>query len=54
MNNIMKGYNVLVLELFHEGDLADGGRRGAFFRIEVDFLKGNELACLAVTTFEDL
>jgi hypothetical protein len=43
-----------VLELFHEGDFADGGAGGAFFAVEVDFFEGDELAGLAVAAFEDL
>ena len=43
-----------MLELFHERDLADGGRGGAFFGVEVDFFQGDELAGLAVAAFEYL
>jgi hypothetical protein len=52
--HIVESNDILVLEFFHEGDLADGGRRGAFFRVEMDFLKGYELAGLTVAAFEDL
>ena len=54
MNNVVKRHNVLVLELLHERDLADGRTRGSFFGIEVDLLEGDELARLAVAALEDL
>ena len=50
----MEGNDVFVLEFFHQGDLADGGRGGAFFGIEVDLFERDELAGLAVAAFEDL
>ena len=45
---------IVVLEFFHEGDLADSSGRGAFFGVEVDFFQGDELAGLAVAAFENL
>ena len=53
MDDVVEGDDVFVLELFHEGDFADGGRRGAFFAIEVDFFQSDEFAGLAVPAFED-
>ena len=43
-----------MLELFHEGDFADGGAGGAFFAVEVDFFEGDQFAGLSVAAFEDL
>ena len=43
-----------MFELFHERDLADGGAGSSFFAIQVDLFQSNELASLAVTSFEDL
>jgi hypothetical protein len=43
-----------MFELLHKRDLADGGRRGAFFGVEVDFFESNELAGLTIAAFEDL
>lgn len=54
VDDIMKCNDVLVFELLHKGYLADGGRRRAFFGVEVDFLQSNELAGLAIAAFEDL
>lgn len=54
VDDIVEGEDVGVLQLLHQGDLADGCGGCAFFRIEVDLLEGNELAGLAVTPFEDL
>lgn len=42
-----------MLELFHEGNLADRGGGGAFFTVEVDFLEGDEFAGLAIAAFEN-
>lgn len=54
VDDVVEGQDVFVLELFHQGDLADGGRRCAFFRVEVDFFEGDKLAGLAIAAFEDL
>ena len=54
VDDVVERDNVFVLELFHEGDFADGGGGGAFFAVEVDFFEGDELAGLAVAAFEDL
>lgn len=54
MDDIVKGDYVLVLELFHQRYLADGGRWSAFFTVEVDLLQGDEFARLSVAAFEDL
>ena len=54
VDNIAQGDYVLVLQLFHEGYLADGGARGAFFGIEVDLLERYEVASLAIPSFENL
>lgn len=53
MDDVVEGDNVLVLELFHEGDFADGGGGGAFFAVEVDFFEGDEFAGLAVAALEN-
>lgn len=50
----MEAEDVLVVELFHERDLADRGRRCAFFCVEGDFFEGHELAGFGVAAFEDL
>lgn len=50
----MEGDNVVMFELFHKGYFTDGRAGGAFFAVEVDFLKGDELTGLAIATFEDL
>ena len=54
VDDVVEGNDVFVFEFFHQGDLADGGRGGAFFGVEVDFFEGDELAGLAVAAFEDL
>ena len=54
MNDVVQQDDVLVLELLHKRDLADGRRRGALLRIEVDLLQRYQLARLAVTAFEHL
>lgn len=54
VDDIVEADYVLVLQFLHEGDLADCGGGGAFFGVEVDFLKSNELAGLSISTFEDL
>lgn len=43
-----------MFELFHKRDFANSCARSTFFAIQVDLFKGNELARLAVTSFEDL
>lgn len=53
VDDVVEGDDVLMLELFHEGDFADGGGGGAFFAIEVDFLQGDEFTGLAVAALED-
>ena len=50
----MQGYYVLMFELFHKRDFADGGAGGAFFAVEVNFFQSDKFACLAVTPFKDL
>ncbi len=54
VDNIVETDNVLVLQLLHQGDLADCCRGCAFFRIEVDFLECYQLSGLSITAFEDL
>lgn len=54
VDDIVQADNVLVLQLFHQRDFADGGTRCAFFGIKVDLFQSNKLAGLAVATFEDL
>ena len=50
----MKGDDIFMFELFHQGDLTDGSRRGAFFGVKMDFLERNEFASLTITSFEHL
>ena len=52
--HVVQSDNVLVLQFLHERDFTNGGRRRAFFRVEVDFLESNEFASLTVPPFEDL
>lgn len=47
VDHIVQADYVDMLELLHQGDLADGCRRGAFFRIEMDFLQRYDLVCRA-------
>lgn len=54
VDHVVEGDDVFVLELFHQGDLADGRGWSALFRVEVYFLEGNELARLSISAFEDL
>jgi len=54
VDDVVEGDDVFVLELFHEGDFSDGGARGAFFAVEVDFLQRDELPRLPITSFEYL
>jgi len=54
VDDIVEQDNVLVLQLLHEGYLADGGGGRALFRVEVDFLEGDIFARLAVAALEDL
>ena len=54
VDDVVQANDVLVLELFHEGNLADRGRGSALFGVEVDFLEGDQLAGLSVATFENL
>ena len=54
VNNIVKTDDILVLQLLHEGDFADSGGWGAFFRVEVNFFQRHKLAGLAIAAFENL
>ena len=54
MNDVVQGQDVFVLELFHKGDLADGGAGCAFFGVEVDFFECDKFTGLAVAAFKDL
>ena len=54
MDNIVKRNYVLVLELLHKADLADGCAGRTLFAVQVDFLQCYESAGVAVTPFEDL
>lgn len=53
VDDVVQRDNVVVLELLHEGDFADGGGGGAFFTVEVDFFQRDEFAGLAIAAFED-
>jgi hypothetical protein len=54
VDDIVEADYVLVLQLFHQRDLADCRGWGALLGIEVDFLESYKLASLSVSTFEDL
>jgi hypothetical protein len=54
VDDIVQGDYILVLQLFHQRDFADGGARSAFFEVEMDLLESHELAGLVVSSFEDL
>lgn len=54
VNDVVERNYVLVLELLHERNLADGGTGRALFGVEVDLLQGDELAGLSVSAFEHL
>jgi hypothetical protein len=54
VDNIVEADDVLVLQLLHQGNLADCCRGCAFFRIEVDFLQCYQLSSLSIAPFEDL
>lgn len=41
----MQSDNVGMPELLHKADLADGSRRRAFVRVEVDLFECNRVAC---------
>ena len=45
VDDIVEADNVDVLEFFHERYLADRGRRGAFFGVEVNFFQRHYLIC---------
>lgn len=53
VNDVVQQDNVLVAQLLHERDLADGRRGRALLRVEVDLLEGDQLARLAVAALED-
>ena len=53
VDDVLEGDNVFMFELFHEGDLANGGGGGAFFAVKVDFFQGDKFAGLAVAALED-
>lgn len=54
VDDVVEGDYVLVFQLLHERNLADRGRRRAFFRVEMDFLESDELTRLTVASLEDL
>jgi hypothetical protein len=54
VDDVVQQDDVLVAELLHKGDLADGRGGRAFLGVEVDLLEGYELACLAVAALEHL
>lgn len=45
VDDIVEAHDVDVLELFHERDLTDGGRWGAFLGIEVYLFERHNLVC---------
>lgn len=53
VDNIVEADNVLVLELLHQRDLADGGAGRALLAVEVDLLERDKLARLAIAPLED-
>lgn len=54
VDDIVQQDNVLVAQLLHERNLADGRRGRALLRVEVDLLEGDEFARLAVAALEYL
>ena len=52
VNDIVEADYVVVLEFFHEGNLADSGRWSSFFRVEVDFLEGDRIPRRSFLAFE--
>ena len=54
VDDVVQGDDVFVLELFHEGDFADGCAGGAFFAVEVDFFEGDQFSGLSIASLEDL
>ena len=45
VDDVVEADDIDMLELFHEGDLTDGGRWGAFFCIEMNLLEGDDFVC---------
>jgi hypothetical protein len=45
VNNVVESDDVHMLQLLHQRDFADRGRRGSFLGIEMNFLEGNDLVC---------
>lgn len=54
MDDVVKGDNILMLQLLHQRDFADGGAWRAFFAVEVDFFERNEFTGLPIPAFENL
>ena len=54
VDHIMKGDDILMLELFHQRDLTNRGGWCAFFGIEMDFLERHQFAGLTISPFENL
>ena len=45
VDNVIEPDNVDVLQLLHQRDLTDGGRRGSFLGVEMNLFEGNNLVC---------
>lgn len=54
VDDVMEGDDVLVLELFHQRNLTDGGRRRALLGIQMDLLEGHQLTRLTISPFKNL
>lgn len=54
VDDIVEGDNVIMLQLLHERDLADGCGWCAFFRVQMNLFECDEFARLAITSFEHL
>jgi hypothetical protein len=53
VDDIVEADDVVVFELLHEGDFANGGGWCAFFRVEMDLFEGDGVACCPLLAFED-
>ena len=54
VDDIVKSDDVDVLELLHEGDLADGGRGRALLRVEVNLFQRHDFIVGARTTLQSV
>ncbi len=54
VDDVVQRDDVIMFEFLHQGNLADGGAWGAFFRVEMDLFEGHQLAGLAIAAFKYL